>query len=156
MSEATELAAKLKSEGEKLMPFFAGLTADQWKVEVYTEGAVWTIRSILAHLMTAERAFVKLFENIRQGGAGVSEDFVIDRYNARQQEKTQDVSPQELLKQFQSVRDEMISWVSSIDDADLERTGRHPFLGVTTLHEMVKMIYIHNQIHYRDIRRVLR
>jgi uncharacterized damage-inducible protein DinB len=156
MSEASELAAKLKSEGEKLTPFFAGLTDDQWKAEVYTEGAVWTIRSILAHLMTAERAFVKLFENIRQGGAGVSEDFSIDRYNARQQEKTQDLSPQELLKQFQSVRAEMISWVSSIHDADLEKTGRHPFLGLTTLREMVKMIYIHNQIHYRDIRRVLR
>lgn len=155
MSETSELAAKLKSEGEKLMSFFTGLTDDQWKLEVYTEGTVWTIRSILAHLMTAERAFVKLFENIRQGGSGVSEDFVIDRYNARQQEKTQDLSPEELLKQFQSVRAEMISWVSSINDTDLERTGRHPFLGVTTLREMVKMVYIHNQIHYRDIRKAL-
>src|SRR5574341_413165 len=155
MSETSELAAKLKSEGEKLMSFFTGLTDDQWKLEVYTEGTVWTIRRILAHLMTAERAFVKLFENIRQGGSGVSEDFVIDRYNARQQEKTQDLSPEELLKQFQSVRAEMIPWVSSINDTDLERTGRHPFLGVTTLREMVKMVYIHNQIHYRDIRKAL-
>jgi hypothetical protein len=38
----------------------------------------------------------------------------------------------------------------------LEKTGRHPFLGVTTLREMIKMIYIHNQTHYRDLRRVLK
>src|SRR5512141_976004 len=93
MAEATELADKLKAEGEKFSAFFAGLTDEQWKAKVYTEGSTWTIRSILAHLMTAERAFVRLFEQIRQGGEGVSEDFVIDRYNARQQEKTSAMSP---------------------------------------------------------------
>jgi len=27
---------------------------------------------------------------------------------------------------------------------------------VTTLRDMVKMVYIHNQAHYRDLRRVLK
>ena len=156
MAETTELAQKLKSEGEKFSAFFGGLTDDQWKKEVYTEGGVWTIRNILAHLMTAERAFIKLFESIRQGGVGVSEDFVIDRYNARQQEKTRELTSAELLDQYKTIRAEMIAWVSDISDADLERTGRHPFLGITTLREMIKMVYIHNQTHYRDLRRVLK
>ena len=156
MSEVAALAEKLKSEGEKSMTFFAGLTEEQWKIEVYTEGAVWTIRNTLAHLMTAERAFVKLFENIRQSGSGVSEDFVIDRYNASQQRRTKDLGPEELLEQYKAVRAEMVDWVSGIGDSDLEKTGRHPFLGITTLREMVKMVYIHNQIHYRDLRKVLR
>ena len=156
MSETAELAQKLKSEGEKFAAFFGGLTEEQWKKEIYTEGSVWTIRNILAHLMTSERAFVKLFENIRQGGPGASEDFVIDRYNASQQEKTNDLNPQELLEQYKEMRAQMIAWVSGISDLDLEKTGRHPGLGVTTLREMVKMVYIHNQTHYRDLRRVLR
>ena len=156
MSETAELAQKLKSEGEKFTAFFGGLTDDQWKREVYTEGSVWTIRNILSHLMTSERAFVKLFESIRLGGTGVSEDFVIDRYNERQQEKTMELTPAELLEQYKAIRAEMIAWVSGISDSDLEKTGRHPFLGITTLHEMVKMVYIHNQTHYRDLRRVLK
>jgi len=156
LSETAELAQKLKSEGEKFAAFFGGLADDQWKKEVYTEGSVWTIRNILAHLMTSESAFVKLFENIRQGGPGASEDFVIDRYNAGQQEKTKDSTPQELLDQYQATRAQMIAWVSGISDSDLEKTGRHPGLGVTTLREMVKMVYIHNQTHYRDLRRVLK
>ena len=156
MSETTELAQKLKSEGEKFAAFFGGLTDEQWKKEVYTEGSVWTIRNILSHLMTSERAFVKLFENIRQGGQGVAEDFVIDRYNASQQEKTKELTPAELLDQYKAVRAEMIAWVSGISDSDLDKTGRHPFLGVITLREMVKMVYIHNQTHYRDLRRVLK
>ncbi len=156
MSETTELAQKLTFEGEKFTAFFGGLTEDQWKKEVYTEGSVWTIRNILAHLMTSERAFIKLFENIRQGGQGAAEDFVIDRYNASQQEKTKDLNPQELFEQYQAMRAQMIEWVSGISDLDLEKTGRHPALGITTLREMIKMVYIHNQTHYRDLRRVLR
>jgi uncharacterized damage-inducible protein DinB len=156
MSEITELAQKLKSEGEKFAAFFGGLTDDQWKKEVYTEGSVWTIRNILSHLMTSERASLKLFENIRQGGNGAAEDFVIDRYNASQQEKTKELTPIQLLEQYETMRAQMIEWVSGISDLDLEKTGRHPFLGVTTLREMIKMIYIHNQTHYRDLRRVLK
>ncbi len=156
MPEAADLAVKLKSEGEKFSGFFGGLTPEQWSAEVYTEGSVWTIRSILAHLMTAERAFLSLFEDIRKGGPGVSDDFVIDRYNARQQEKTRDQTPTELLESYRSMRGRMVAWVAGLEDGELERTGRHPFLGVTTLREMIKMVYIHNQTHYRDIRRVLK
>lgn len=156
MPETAALAEKLKAEGEKLGGFFQSLTDEQWQAQVYTEGSTWTVRSILAHLMTAERAFLKLFEDIRQGGAGASEDFVIDRYNARQQEKMKEAGPMELLEQFRSVRARMIEWVTALQDNELDRTGRHPYLGITTLREMIKMVYIHNQTHYRDIRRVLR
>ncbi|MBI2759387.1 MAG: DinB family protein [Chloroflexi bacterium] len=150
------LADKLKSEGEKYSAFFGGLTDEQWRLEVYTEGAVWTIRNILAHLVTAERAFVKLFENIRQGGAGAAEDFSIDRYNASQQEKTKELSAPDMLEQYKTVRTQMIAWVSALTEADLQKTGRHPFLGVTTLREMVKMVYLHNQIHYRDLKKAMK
>ena len=156
MSEAVELAQKLKSEGEKLAAFFGGLIDEQWKKEVYTEGSVWTIRSILAHLMASEGSLVKMFDGIRQGGEGVPEDFVIDRYNAHQQEKTKELTLTDLLEQYRSTRGRTVLWVSSLSDSDLEKTGRHPYLGVTTLREMVKMIYIHNQTHYRDLRRVLK
>jgi hypothetical protein len=49
----------------------------------------------------------------------------------------------------------MIKWVSGIDENDLEKIGRHPYLGRTTLREMIKMVYLHNQIHYRDVKKVL-
>jgi hypothetical protein len=155
MSEISELADKLKSESDKLANYFESLTDEQWATEIYTEDAVWTIRNILAHLITSERAFIKLFEDIRQGGAGVSEDFVIDRYNASQQEKTKGLCTLDLLELFKSVRKEMINWVSGISQSDLEIKGRHPFLGRSTLREMVKMVYLHEQIHYRDIKKVV-
>jgi len=156
MSEIHELADKLKSEGEKFYSLFAGLTDDQWDLEVYTEGATWTIRNVLAHFVTSERGLVKLFERIRVSGEGVPDDFSIDRYNARQQEKTQDLSPQELLEQYKEVRSDSVAWTLSISDADLEKQGRHPYLGVVKLREMLKTLYVHNQLHYRDMKKVLK
>jgi uncharacterized damage-inducible protein DinB len=156
MSEVTDLAGKLKSEGEKFANFFADLNDDQWKMEVYTEGTTWTIRNVLSHFVTSERGLIRLFEQIRQGGKGVADDFSIDFYNARQQEKTREATPAELLEQYKTIRANSITWVSGLQDSELEIQGRHPWLQQTTLREMIKMLYIHNQIHYRDIKKVLR
>ncbi len=156
MSEIDELTAKLKSEGDKFFEMFSSLSDEQWSAEVYTEGETWTMKHILSHFVTSERGLIKLFESIRQGGAGASGDFSIDRYNASQQEKTKNLSPAELLEQYKQVRAEAIAWVSALKLEELEIKGRHPYLGETTLREMIKMLYLHNQIHYRDFKKILK
>ena len=156
MSESTELAEKLKSEGERFVSILSGLSDDQWYMKVYTEGETWTLRNILSHFVTSERGLLKLFEQIRQGGAGASEDFSIDRYNAAMQARTKELTPQELLEQYKAIRAESVAWTSGLSEEDLEKQGRHPFLGITTIREMIKMLYIHNLTHYRDMKRVLK
>ena len=156
MSETTELAEKLKTEGERMAAFFSELTEDQWGSEVYTEGATWTIRNVLSHFVTSERGLVKLFERIRTTGEGAADDFSIDRYNASQQDRTKDLTPAELLAQYQQVRAESVQWVNTLKDEELDIKGRHPFLGETVIREMVKMLYLHNQLHYRDVKRALK
>jgi uncharacterized damage-inducible protein DinB len=156
MSELNELADKLQSEGEKFYSLFAGLSDAQWQAEVYTEGETWTIRNVLSHFVTSERGLVKLFERIRNGGEGISDDFSIDRYNTAQQEKTKDLSPQDLLEEYKAIRADTVAWTLSLDESDLDKQGRHPFLGMTSLREMIKMLYIHNQVHYRDMKKMLK
>ncbi len=155
MPEPTDLANKLKTEGERFVTFFSGLSDAQWQMDVYTEDSVWTVRNVLAHFVTSERGLLRLFEEIRLGGAGVADDFSIDRYNARQQEKSGELTPVELLEQYKSMRENAVAWVASLQEAELEITGRHPFLGQTALREMIKMLYIHNQTHYRDLKKVV-
>lgn len=156
MSEITELAEKLKSEGDRMLSVFSGLRDDQWNQEVYTEGTLWTIRNVLAHFVTSERGLIKLFEQIRQGGAGAASDFSIDRYNAAMQERTREMTTQELLEQYRQIRANTVEWVSGLNEAELEVTGRHPFLGQTVIREMIKMLYIHNMTHIRDMKRTLK
>ena len=156
MSETTELAEKLRSEGERFVSIFRGLADDQWNQEVYTEGTTWTIRNILAHFVTSERGLIKLFEQIRQGGTGAADDFSIDRYNAAMQERTKDSAPADLIEQYQQIRANSVAWVSGLKVDELEIVGRHPFLEMTTIREMIKMLYIHNLTHYRDMKKVLK
>lgn len=156
MSEIDELAEKLKSEGERFIGIFSGLSDNDWNQRVYTEGSIWTIRNILSHFVTSERGLLKLFEKIRQGEDGTPDDFSIDRYNAAMQERTKEASPQELIEQYQEVRASAVQWVSGLRESELEISGRHPFLGQSALRDMIKMLYIHNLNHYRDMKKALK
>ena len=101
-------------------------------------------------------AFWLLLPKRKGGGAGAADDFSIDRYNEAQQQKTKEFTSAELLEQYRDVRANSVAWVSGLKDEELEITGRHPFLEVTTIREMVKMLYLHNQIHYRDFKKALK
>ncbi|NCP88091.1 MAG: hypothetical protein CO094_09095 [Anaerolineae bacterium CG_4_9_14_3_um_filter_57_17] len=149
------LSEKLRSEGERALTFFAALTPEQWNAPVYTEGETWTVRSVLAHFVTAERGFLKIFADILAGGPGSSDDFDINRYNASQQAKTADLPPAELLALFGQTRAEMVDFAAGLSEADLQKTGRHPALGISTLGEMLKLVYLHNSMHFRDLKKAL-
>jgi len=157
MPETTSawLAKRLTKEGDKVISYFSTLRDDQWQAEVYTEGDTWTIRNVLAHFVTSERGLLKLFKSILEGGPGASEYFSIDHYNARQQEKTRGVTPQELLEQYVKVRADTVEWVTGLSQDDLAVEGRHPFMGQVQLVEMLKMLYLHNQLHFRDFRKLV-
>lgn len=156
MSESGALADKLRAEGEKIVRFMASLDDRQWNIEVYTEGSVWTVQGVFGHLLAAERAFVKLFSRIKEGGAGVSDDFDIDRYNAAQQRRTTGLAPTALIEQFRASREQMVMFVYGLGELDLETKGRHPYLGIVPLRDMVKMVYVHNHAHLRDVQKALR
>lgn len=149
------LAERLRVEGEKTSAFFEALPPNQWETMVYTEDAHWSVRSILIHFVYAEKSFLKLLPYVQAGGPGVSEDFDIDSHNALQQTKAEKLTNEELQNEFKQGRAEMVRWVSGLAQDDLQKTGRHPFLGITTLGEMIKLVYRHHQIHFRDVRQHL-
>lgn len=152
---SASLAEKLKSEGEKTQAFFAALTPEQWQKTVYGEEGPWTARSILAHFVSAEQGFLKIFPSIRDGGPGVTDDFDIDRFNASQQAKLAEISPVDLLARYQATRAEMVAFALSLSEDDLQKRGRHPALGVTSLGEMLKMVHLHNTMHLRDLKKAI-
>ncbi len=157
MPETPErLAERLASEGQKVCDFFRALPAAQWKSVVYTAGAVWTAHDLLAHFVSAEQAIRMLIEEVRQGGEGAPEGFDIDGFNAGETEKFTARAPAELLQNFKDSRQATIEMTAQMQPADLARNGRHPYLGWVATEEMLKMLYRHNQLHLRDLRRLLK
>lgn len=149
------LSERLRIEGEKTVTIFAQLEPKDWEKAVYADGETWNIRQLLAHFVTAEAGIEDLIKNILEDGEGVSEDFDIDRYNSRQVSRHIDTHPVKLIEMFSEQRANTVELVKSLRAIDLQRVGRHPFLGMASLEDIIKLIYRHNQIHQRDMRRVI-
>ena len=149
----THLSERMLSEGQRTLAFFRTLTPDQWRLTIYTEGSEWAVRDVLAHFVSAESGMTRLVENILSGGAGTPDDFDLNAYNERKVAGLKDVSTEDLLAQFAILREKSAALACRLSPEDLLKTGRHPWLGVTNISEILKMMYRHNQIHQRDIRR---
>jgi len=50
---------------------------------------------------------------------------------------------------------ETVNLVRGMSEADFDRIGRHPWFGRVPLENMLKLIYRHNMLHERDIRKAL-
>jgi hypothetical protein len=149
------LAARMRSEGERTTAFFRELSPEQLELTVYSEGSCWKVRQVLAHCVSTETGIRLLVENIRAGGSGSPEDFRLDEYNERRVQKLEGLSAAELLGQFAELREANARLVSEMKVDDLKMQGRHPFLGVAPIDEIMKMLYRHVQIHMREIRKAL-
>jgi hypothetical protein len=150
-----KLAEKLQIEGEKTMEIFRSFQSEDWDRLIYSDGADWKVRNILAHFVVTEIYIPNLIRDILQGGQGVSENFDLDLFNQAKVSELVDLSPGELLELFISSRAETIQLVLHLSNSDLTKQGRHPFLGITNLEEIIQLIYRHTQIHQRDLRRIL-
>jgi hypothetical protein len=149
------LVERLRTEGEKTVAIFHQLAEEDWERVLYAEGELWTVRQLLAHFVTAEAGFEELIKNICQGGEGVSPDFDLNRYNSRKVSSLKEIQPASLIAMFSEQRARTMALVSGLAEADLPRVGRHPFLGPAPLVDIIKLIYRHNQIHQRDVRRAI-
>jgi uncharacterized protein (TIGR03083 family) len=155
MGEKSEaLAKRLADEGPALAAQWAGLTEEQWARPVYLDGATWTARDVLAHLISAEQGHQRLIASVAGGGPGSPADFDLDGYNARGVAALADRSAAELLADFGRVRQATVALVAELADADLARRGRHPALGeAALLEDFIKIVYMHGKLHWRDLRR---
>ena len=155
-SFAKKLAQALEAEGAKTLDFFNNLTSGQWESSIYSEGPGWRVHNLLAHFVEVEGSIPQLMRSIGEGGSGVPENFDIDRWTAIH---TSEISAQDrdwLLAEFTRRRSLTVEMVRGLYDADLEKRGRHPALGVTEVKRMLRTMYLHIQGHQRDIKRALK
>lgn len=152
----TKTAEKLRIDGDRIGKFFSDLTIDQLETILYeTDLDVWMVKDILAHFIFAEKGFIELFNNILDNGNGAANDFDIDEYNRDKMKAYKTNKINELVIEFLATRKATLDFIGGLTEKDLKMIGRHPALGITSLHEMIKMIYLHNQIHLRDVKKIL-
>jgi hypothetical protein len=155
MDRRKEIAGMLGSAADDTVRLFASLSPQELQAPVYTDEVRWNARQVLAHLVTIEKSMHRLFRDMLAGGPGSPEDFDVTRFNRTQPRKLDALSIEDLIGRFRSVRKETIAIVEAMSDADLDREGRHVFLGHGRLEGFIRWAYEHARLHEDDVRRAL-
>jgi hypothetical protein len=150
-----EIMKALSSAADETVQLFVKLTPEQLETPVYSEEVQWTVRQVLAHLVTIEKTMHWLFRNMMDGGPGSPDDFDVARFNRTQPQKLDHLSLQQLLQRFRTVREETIAIVAEMADADFDREGWHVFLGRDRLERFIRWAYEHARLHENDVRKAL-
>ena len=153
--ELFHLSRRLREEGEKTLAYLSTLSHDQWEIPVYTEGARWRIRQILAHFISTERIYQLYLKDVLRGGRGAPLDLDIDQFNEAEVAKLGSQAVEDLLKSFRAARVETLQITGAMDEGDLLKTAVHPWFGERTLGWFLKLIYRHNNLHLQDVRRAI-
>jgi len=153
--ELTHIHQRLLDEGERMLAFFEGLSASDWQQQVYTTGSEWRVRQVLAHFVSAEKTYLHYLRQVVDGGPGLPPDFDIDAFNESQVPTLSQQPIPSLLEELRTARAESAATVAGLSADDLDRRGRHPWLGDTDLRSVLKLLYRHPMIHLRDIRQAI-
>ena len=151
----TVVIAELEKNLNDCVVYFKSLSPHELGIQVYQDGAQWTAQQVLAHFITIERSMQWLFKDILAGGPGSPEGFDVERFNSTQPKKLDGKTIDALIAQFKSVRNETISIVRSMSDADFDREGRHAFHGHGKLDRFITWAYEHVELHLEDLRKRL-
>src|SRR5574341_1857635 len=81
--------------------------------------------------------------------------FDIDDFNLREVGLMADMTPAQLVDHFEQTRASTIAFVESLSDADLERDAWHPWFNWDKLGKFLKLVYRHNMLHERDVRKAI-
>ena len=153
--EIAHIHRRLSVEGEKTLSFFEALSPTDWEQPVYVTGSEWRVREILAHFISAERAYQKYLDDVLQGGLGAPDSLDIDEFNEAEVSTMQESSA-DLMEAFRQVRQDTLHLTEQLEDQDLSRTANHPWFEGKDVSWYLKLIYRHNAMHRKDIRKAIK
>jgi hypothetical protein len=150
------IAAELERNLDETVSLFRSLSPDELRTQLYSDGAKWTVRQVLAHFVAIEGSMQWLFKNMLSGGPGAPPEFDFERFNRTQTPKFDGLSPDELIERFKAVRQETVRIVREMQEEDLDREGLHAYHGKGRLDRFIRWAYEHVRLHVEDVRKVLK
>ncbi|WP_281883435.1 DinB family protein [Paenibacillus sp. YYML68] len=150
LNEAVQLLARTPQALEQLL---VGLS-DEWLTCNEGEGT-WNATEVVEHLLVAERTnWIPRLEWLMKEGEGRAFP-PFDRFAHLQQRR--DDSMECKLREFRQLREASLARLHTIInfESDLDRTGRHPQLGIVKASELLATWVVHDLTHTSQITRVL-
>ena len=153
--ELTHIRSRLTFEGEKTARYFESLSSADWEQQVYTTGSRWQVRQVLAHFISAERAYKKYITDVLNGGEGAPRDLDIDAFNEAETPPLSAIPIEDLISGFRQARAETLRLAENLEESDLTRLGYHLWFGEKELAWYLKLLYRHNTLHLKDVHKAI-
>jgi uncharacterized damage-inducible protein DinB len=156
MTERKEtIVQKLEQVRGSLLNLVGTIEEEAWARQVFSESAEWQVSDLFRHIVSAEHSMTRLIENIRDGGEGASAEFDLTRWNASRVEKAKNKSIEELTAELETNRAYLRNVISSLNDDDLDRKGRHGSMRIMSIEEILNLIADHESHHMADIQQAV-
>ncbi len=139
------------------LAIFNSFSDAEWKAGAPSEDdAPWTARDVLAHVAASEGGQLGQITRLVAGGITVPDDFDLARFNRRSVQKQADKTVPALLEQIAAGHAEVLSTLENLDEAALDKTGRHARGDVLTVEQFFFRITEHRRQHAEELQRALR
>lgn len=155
MSERIEQIKADLASARQHLEHVLDAVGDRWDIQVYSDGAGWTVKQLAIHLADADRGTNGQVMGIAAGREVIPSDFDLNRYNKRAVEKRNEMSIEEVRQSLSATRAELLTWLDTIDDAALDKKGRHATMQILSVAEILGVMAAHERGHANDIADVL-
>lgn len=149
------LRARLEAAHDQLQAVLDRVDDDGWGRLIYSDGAEWTVRDLVGHLLDAEAGMGFNIGRIQRGGTGSSDDFDLNRWNNRSVEKGRDRTLEQLRDGLNAAHAYTLRLLAGMGEDDWAKEGRQAFFGTLPLEKWFKVIAGHKRQHADDIAHLL-
>lgn len=148
LAELEPRVRELERNRQTFTAFLETLDDEQWNEPIGEEQ--YTARQTLAHLAGAAKSMTRMGQNWIAGNQNyLRPDFDLNYYNARQQQKRAQLSNAELLEEWQAAHRDLIAFMETVREEDLDKRGEHPTAKNIPLRNLFLVITTHEADHIR-------
>jgi len=153
-SPADSILLKMQTTRNELLSLVRSL--DQAALTWHPPDGGWSIRDNLAHLADAERAHRRFVQAVLEGRPVHLEGFDLDRWNQEHVARRADQSVDQILEAMDAERRETLAFIQTIPAEAWDKQGDHPALGRVSVKQVIKVIGVHERMHLKEMRRLLK
>ena len=143
--------ARLRESRERLNAVLDRVPDDLWEQQIYSDGAQWTLRQLLIHLMLSDYGQNNVIMGIAEGKNIIPDDYDLNRYNSSSVGKRQAVTVEEARTGLAQSRARLVEWLHQIDESVLDKEGRHATMQILSIAQILNVMAGHEDGHSADI-----
>jgi uncharacterized damage-inducible protein DinB len=153
MDKVRQIKQKLAAARGKLLATVEGLDAAQWDWQ--PEDGRWSVRLTLAHVGSAQWSHLQVARWLAAGETVDLTGFDLDAWNEAHVAERADWPVDQVLADLEAAQQASFAFLEGLDAQTLARTGTHPALGEMSVGQVIRVIGLHDNLHRRDLLRLL-